>query len=226
MVKIPPFRVFVQPAGIPSSIPLSPEPSGNTSNLFLDAPTLAYWYWMLSGLTIDLGYTVNGGIEVPIRHRIHLDAQTVLPQKRIHEPWSISKNQHDDNLDITTFCWLWLNQPRCSTLPQSMLEIQKKYQDNRPPQHLLWSHTTPFISKDTRFGICFKFIEYADNRDFTIYTIANDGQGVCVGSFNAHFLNQDVPFYVSTPYPKEIAIRIDFVHISPEFFEIVPPTPP
>lgn len=59
MVKVPPFRVFVQPNGIPSSVPLLPEPSNNVSNLFLNASTFTYWYWMLSGLTIELGYTIE-----------------------------------------------------------------------------------------------------------------------------------------------------------------------
>lgn len=226
MVKVPPFRVFVQPNGIPSSVPLLPEPSNNVSNLFLNASTFTYWYWMLSGLTIELGYTIEGDVEVPVRHQIHMDAQKILPTHRILKPFSISKDQRDDDLEIATFCWLLLDQPHYNTLPQTFFDTHKKYTDRSHQQSLLWSNATTWFPKSTPSGICFKFLEYADNRDFTIYTIPCDGQGKHIGTFNAQFVDQKVPFYISTPYPDEIAIRIDFVHIIPEFFEIESPSTP
>ena len=79
-MKIPPFRVFAQPSGLPTEIHMAYEERGNASNLFVDIPTLTYWYWMMCGLTIDLGYTINGGVEVPIRHHIYLDARKYLPK--------------------------------------------------------------------------------------------------------------------------------------------------
>ena len=219
-MKIPPFRVFTQPSGLPTGIHMMYDPKGNESNLFVDIPTLTYWYWMMCGLTIDLGYTVNGGIEVPVRHRTYLDARKFLPKHRAAGAWDIARQITDDDLDITTNCWLLLRYPRCDTIPQDLYRAHRKYLEERPKHTLLWRHSE--MPANTRFGLCFLYLEYADNRDFTIYTLPGDipKRRPIISTIQANFLGQTIPFYLTTPYPDDIAAHFDFVRITPEFFEI------
>lgn len=237
MTKIPPFRVFAQPSGLPTQMPMAFDPRGNESNLFVDIPTLTYWYWMMCSLDIDLRYTVNGGIEVPIQHHIHLDARKFLPCKRITGYWMLDMPiLHDDDLDITTVCWLLLNEPRCDTIPQTLGVAHQKYLEEYLGQQLIWKHAE--MPHDTRFGICFKFEEYADNRDFTICTLPSDiydrtdsnpwetQDRTIIASYKTHLLGHEIPFYMSTPYPDDFVAHFDCIRITPEFFEIDPQAPP
>ena len=229
-MKIPPFRVFAQPSGLPTGIPMTYEEKGNESNLFVDIPTLTYWYWMMCGLTVDLGYTINGGVEVPVRHRIYLDARKFLPKHRAAGAWDMAQQVIDDDLDITTHCWLLLRYPHCNTLPQDLYRAHRMYLEGHPSPSLLWRHTA--MPANTRFGICFKYLEYADNRDFTLCTLQSDIPKILgkskpiVSTIQANFLGQTIPFYFTTPYPDDITARFDFVRITPEFFEIAPESPP
>lgn len=224
-MKIPPFRVFAQPSGLPTEIHMAYEERGNPSNLFVDIPTLTYWYWMMCGLTIDLGYTVNGGVEVPVRHHIYLDARKYLPKYRSAGAWDMSCQVTDDDLEITTNCWLMLRYPRCDTIPQDLYWAHRKYLEDLPERALLWTHKQ--LPANTRFGICFKYLEYADNRDFTVCTLPSDvpkpivkGRSLVIATTTADFLGQTIPFYIASPYTEDLKAHFDFVRITPEFFEI------
>ena len=230
-MKIPPFRVFTQPSGLPSGIHMAYcAPIGDECNLFVDISTLTYWYWMMCSLTIDLGYTVNGGVEVPVRHHTYLDARMFLTKHRLAGVWDIAGQVVDDDLDITTNCWLLLRYPRCEILPQDLYRAHRKYLEERSKNSILWRHTE--MPANTRFGLCFKYLEYADNRDFTICTLPSDIPTILgkrrpiVSTIQANFLGQTIPFYLTTPYPDDIAAHFDFVRITPEFFEIGPDTLP
>ena len=224
-MKIPPFRVFAQSSGLPTAMPMAYDPGSFESNLLVDIPTLTYWYWMMCGITIDLGYTIDGGIKAPIRHRYYLDGQKYLPPMRLlHDHWTINfPMMHDDEWDITSVCWLLLNQPRCDTLPQILRNAQLKHLQIHPNSSTLWRNTP--IPANTRFGICFRFQEYADDHDFDICTLKSDVHTNIIGTYKAKFLGHEVPFYLSTPYPDEITAHFDFINITPEFFEIDPNAP-
>ncbi|MGX8717312.1 MAG: hypothetical protein ACSW8C_05000 [bacterium] len=238
MIKVPPFRTFVQPSGLPTDMPMAFNSKGNASNIFVDIPTLTYWYWMMYAITVDLGYTVNGGIEVAIRHQIRLEAQKVLPKNRVAGHWTMDSTLiHDDDLDITSVGWFLINEPRCDTVPPEAYTNHRKLLDSgNPNPPILWH--TPSLPTDMRFGLCFKIEEYADNRDFTICTLpgdihdrtySNSGETqdrTIVASYKANFLGHEVPFYMSTPYPDDFSARFDFIRITPEFFEIDPTLPP
>ena len=237
MIKVPPFRAFAQPSGLPTDMPMAFNPKGNESNIFVDIPTLTYWYWMMYAITVDLGYTVNGGIEVAIRHQIRLEAEKFLPKDRGSGRWTMdSMLIHDDDLEITSVGWFLINEPRCTTLPQEVYINHRALLDRGPHNTILWH--TPTLPADTRFGICFKFEEYADNRDFTICSLPSDihdrtysnrsetQDRTIVATYKANFLGHEVPFYMSTPYPNDFTARFDFIRITPEFFEIDPTLPP
>ena len=228
-MKIPPFRVFAQPSGLPTTKPMY-EPMSLECNLFVDIQTCTYWYWMLCGLTVDLGYTVNGGVEVPVRHHIHLDARKYRLKNRMLGYWDMAKEIFDDELGITTQCFFGLRYPRYVTPPPDDYRVSKEYLEGPPSRPLLWRHSE--MPADTRFKLCFRYLERDEDGDFTICTLQEDIPTILgkrrpiISTLQANFLGQTIPFYLSTPYPDEIAAHFDFVRITPEFFEIDPAAPP
>ena len=229
-MKIPPFRAFVQPSGLPTTLHMAYDPRGNESNLFVDIPTLTYWYWMMCGLKIDLGYTIDGGVEVPIRHHFYLDGRKFLPKDRLLGVWDMSDQIIDEDLDIISNCWMLLRYPRCETLPQDFYKAHRRYLEGQPNPSLLWYHH--HLPANTRFGICFKYLEYPENRDFTVCTLPSDipkpimqDQCMILDTIQTDFLGQTIPFYLASDFPDEITGHFDFVHVTPEFFEIAPNAP-
>lgn len=226
MVKIPPFRVFTQPSGAPTNIPMRFDSCDSyPNNLFVDRTTFAYWYWMMCGINIDLGYTIDGGVEVAIRHHYYADARHKLPQKRLMGYWVIDTAlEHDDELDITAVTQFHIAQPRCDTIPPTLYESHKSYLEGHPKCPLFWRHDPNFDAM--RLGLVFDFEEYADNRDFEISNLKRRIVGDLIGTYTTKFLDQDMTFYLSTNHPEDITGHIDFIRITPEFFEIDADGPP
>ena len=218
MTAIAPFRTFVNAAGISPYCVLLPHNADHV-NLYANAHTLAYWYWMLCGITIQLEYMIDGGNQIPIRHEIKLNAHSFGVKERIQGLWALDGNKHDPEFDISSVAILYLLNPywppQTMASPKPTLELQTSLRNH---SNLVGADTID--SSSMRFGLCFKFVEKADSGDFAITTCADDINGTVLHKFTTKFIDQDLTFTLSTPFSEDINGQITHVNITPEFFEI------
>ncbi len=204
------FRTFVNAFGInPSSILW---PLQNIDVVKAPLGLISQWYWCLQRLIFTYSYVIN---DLPIQRTFVVDGSRFTLKERIHGGWIFeSPKCIDSELEIETYCKLYLCQVYDFDLQADIPATKQRHDRLLEASPLLCRD--PALPRDKYGGLELQFRETALNGDFSLHTIHQNMLGTCLHSITTPFMQQQVPIYLSSPYPDEIAGHISTFTIREE----------
>lgn len=223
MANLPYFRTFVNAFGTSPSNLL--WPIQRIQPLQVSRSLVEACYWRLCGLTLDYSYVIN---DFPIHRKLHIDGTRFGLKERIQGGWLFANPgpeeegmQVDDTLGLTAWFKLYLCQIYDPTYAGDSKARSDQYKALLQAQPLLC--TDPPLPETHPLGLLLYFKEMANNGDFILTTMREEGLSTPLHTFTLLFLGKPLNLSLSTACPQDIEGHITAATLTPEFFMVETP---